>query len=255
MNSWFLDSAYRETSAEKLFGSLDSVFRLDGELIAKDPLSCVLRVSVDGKRYYVKRYVGNGKNVVRRWFGLRGLIGPQRVKREWENLLAFQRWGIPTAKLVCYGLERRLGSFVRGALVTEEVRNTTDLAMMVGAGDARLKSRSWVAHVSRQVARATRTLHDAGFAHNDLKWRNLLVDSGEQPTVYLIDCPSGCYWWGVFLQYRIVKDLACLDKVAKYNLTRTQRLRFYLDYAQQNRLSTMDKQRIRRILGFFSGRE
>ena len=103
MNSWFLDSAYRETSAEKLFGSLDSVFRLDGELIAKDPLSCVLRVSVDGKRYYVKRYVGNGKNVVRRWFGLRGLIGPQRVKREWENLLAFQRWGIPTAKLVCYG--------------------------------------------------------------------------------------------------------------------------------------------------------
>ena len=59
----------------------------------------------------------------------------------------------------------------------------------------------------------------------------------------------------MFLQYRIVKDLACLDKVAKYNLTRTQRLRFYLDYAQQNRLSTMDKQRIRRILGFFSGRE
>ena len=57
MNSWFLDSAYREMSAEKLFGSLDSVFRLDGELIAKDPLSCVLRVSVDGKRYYVKRYV------------------------------------------------------------------------------------------------------------------------------------------------------------------------------------------------------
>ncbi len=60
----------------------------------------------DGKRrYYVKRYVGNGKNAVRRWFGLRGLIAPQRVVKEWENLLLFSKWGIPTATLV--GLRTR----------------------------------------------------------------------------------------------------------------------------------------------------
>ena len=199
---------------------------------------------------------GKWKNVVRRWFGLRGLIGPQRVKREWENLLAFQRWGIPTAKLVCYGLERRFGSFVRGALVTEEVRNTTDLAKMVGAHDARLKSRSWVAHVSRQVARATRTLHDAGFAHNDLKWRNLLVDSGEQPTVYLIDCPSGCYWWGVFLQYRIVKDLACLDKVRQIQPDSYPALAILSGLRPAESVEhDGTSSAFRRILGFFSGRE
>ena len=255
MTGWFLDSTFKGGGAERLFGSLDSVFRLDGELIAKDPLSRVLRVSVDGKRYYVKRYEGNGKNATRRWFGLRGVIGQQRVRREWENLLSFRDWGIPTARLVGYGLERRFGSFVRGALVTEEVPDTTDLGKMVDAHDTRLKNRRWIAHVSLQVAKATRALHDAGFAHNDLKWRNLLVSGGEQPTVYLIDCPSGCYWWGGFLQYRIVKDLACLDKVAKYNLTRTQRLRFFLDYVQRDQLNAMDKKRIRKVLGFFSGRE
>ena len=255
MKSWSFDPAYRGGEAERFFGTIDAVFALEGELVAKDPLSCVLRVCADGKRFYVKRYVGNGKNATRRWFGLRGLFGPQRVRREWENLLAFRKWGIPAARLVGYGMERHYGSFVRGALITEEVPDTTDLAKMVGVQDPRLKNRSWVAHVSRQVAEATRTLHDAGFAHNDLKWRNLLVNGGEQPTVYLIDCPSGCYWWGVFLQYRIVKDLACLDKVAKYHLTRTQRLRFYLDYARQSRLTAQDKQRIRRILGFFEGRE
>jgi hypothetical protein len=42
-------------------------------------------------------------------------------------------------------------------------------------------------------------------------------------------CPAGTFWWGPFLRYRIVKDLACLDKVAKYHLSRTQRLRFYLN--------------------------
>ena len=57
------------------------------------------------------------------------------------------------------------------------------------------------------------------------------------------------------LHYRIIKDLACLDKVAKRVLSRTQRLRFYLQYRGRVRLSQSDKQRVRRILKFFEGRE
>jgi len=66
---------------------------------------------------------------------------------------------------------------------------------------------------------------------------------------------NGRFWWGSFLRYRIVKDLACLDKVAKYCLTHTQRLRFYLTYAGHSRLNKADKQRIRRVIDFFRGRE
>ena len=84
---------------------------------------------------------------------------------------------------------------------------------------------------------------------------DLLVDEADTPRLYLIDCPSGEFWWGPFLRYRIVKDLACLDKVAKYHLSRTQRLRFYLDYAQKTRLDASDKKRLRHILRFFAGRE
>ena len=255
MNDWHFNSDYRGGEAERLFGRIETVFALDGELITRDPLSRVLRVTVDGKRYYVKRYVGNGKNAVRRWFGLRGFVGPQRVRKEWENLLTFRRLGIPAATLVGYGLERRFGYFLRGALVTEEVPGTADLATLARERDPRLRDRRWVASVSQQIAEITRTLHDAGFAHNDLKWRNLLVDDSARPTVCLIDCPSGNYWWGVFLAYRKIKDLACLDKVAKHQLSRTQRLRFYLDYARLKRLDAGGKQSIRRILSFFAGRE
>ncbi|MDR3221709.1 MAG: heptose kinase, partial [Candidatus Accumulibacter sp.] len=53
----------------------------------------------------------------------------------------------------------------------------------------------------------------------------------------------------------IVKDLACLDKMAKHHLTRARRLRFYLDYAGHARLNAEDKQRLRRIVRFFEGRE
>lgn len=255
MNSWWFNPLYEAGEAAALFGNLDRVFRLDGELIASDPLSRVLRVAAGGKRYYVKRYSGNGKNLRRRWFGLRRWLGSPRVRAEWTNLLAFRAWGIPTATLVAYGLERRFGGFVRGALVTEEIPDTLDLAHLAHTHDARLGDRAWLRAVSRQIAAMARIMHAAGFAHNDLKWRNLLVDGAARPTVYLIDCPTGAYYRGALLEYRVVKDLACLDKLARTTLSRTQRLRFYLDYAQQARTSAADRRRIARIVRFFHGRE
>ncbi len=255
MRNWWVNPQYAASEAGAVFGSIERVFLLAGEGISNDQLSCVLRVGVGDKRYYVKRYSGNGKTMRRRWFGLRRWLGPPRVRAEWRNLLAFRAWGIPTATLVAYGLERRFGGFVRGALVTEEIPDTMDLAYLAHSDDPRLGDHAWLTQVSRQVASLTRTLHDARFVHNDLKWRNLLVDGGASPTVYLIDCPSGNYYRGAVLEYRIVKDLACLDKLAKIKLTRSQRLRFYLDYAGQARVGDGDRQRIAKIVHFFDGRE
>jgi hypothetical protein len=244
MAGWTLDPAYADLSAD--FGTLASVFALEGERLTQDPLSEVIRVERNGVRYYVKRYSGAGK-------GLRRFIGRPRVKAEWQNLMLFRRWGIPTAPIVAYGLERRGGAFLRGALITRELEQTDDLAMLADTHDARLRDPRWVQEVSVQLARSTRAMHGRGFTHNDLKWRNLLVDP--QRRLYLIDCPTGAFWCGPFLRRRIVKDLACLDKVAKYQLTRTQRLRFYLQYCQRKRLVAQDKPRIQQILNYFQGRE
>lgn len=248
MSGWTLAPGL-DAAASAAFASLETVFALDGELVARDPLSQVLRVTAGSRRYYVKRYHGAGKNPLRRW------LGRPRVQAEWENLQHFAAWGIPTARLTGWGLERRGGAFTRGALITAELERTTDLNHMARFRDPRLSDRRWVAAVSRQLADITRRMHAQRFTHNDLKWRNLLVDDGAEPRLYLIDCPAGEFWWGPFLHYRIVKDLACLDKVAKYHLSRTQRLRFYLDYAGKRRLDAGDKRRLRRIAGFFAGRE
>ena len=245
MSEWRVTSLATPQAA-KAFASLDAVFSLQGEAITHDPLSDVIRVEFDGLRYYVKRYHGAGK-------GMRRFIGRPRVKAEWQNLKHFAAWGIPTAPIAAYGLERKAGAFARGALITQEVVDTLDMSRLAATDDARLHDRAWVDDVSRQLARATRTLHDHHFVHNDLKWRNLLVD--EQRRLFLIDCPAGTFWWGPFLRYRTVKDLACLDKVAKYHLSRTQRLRFYLQYRCRDRLNDSDKRRIVQILRYFEGRE
>lgn len=244
MARWVLEPAWKSLQAD--FGSLDAVFSLQGERITQDPLSEVIRIERAGVRFYVKRYTGAGK-------GLRRFIGRPRIKAEWQNLKLFAKWGIPTAEIVAYGLQRCGGSFVRGALITREIENTVDLAQLAANKDARLRDRRWVDCISVQLACSTRVLHQQRFAHNDLKWRNLLVN--EQAQLFFIDCPTGAFWHGPLLRYRVVKDLACLDKLGRLVLSKTQRLRFYLEYRQQPRMTAADKRQVRRILTFFKGRE
>lgn len=244
MSSWQLAADYQMLQAD--FGSLEQVFALQGERITHDPLSELIRVNRHGVDYYVKRYRNAGK-------GLRRYAARPRIKAEWQNLKRFAKWGIPTAEVIAQGLERKAGAFVRGAMITREIPDSRDLADLANQSNPLLQDRAWVKQVSAQVADATRIMHSHGFTHNDLKWRNLLVD--EQTKVYLIDCPAGTFWWGPMLRYRMIKDLACLDKVAKYHLSNTQRLRFYLQYCQRTQLNAYDKKQIGKIVRFFEGRE
>ena len=183
-------------------------------------------------RYYVKRYRKAGK-------GLRKYFGRPRIQGEWQNLQWFAKWGIPTAPVVAYGMQRSFGRFIRGAMITQEIPNTIDLAQLARTNDVRLQNRAWVNQISLQLAKMAHTLHENRFIHNDLKWRNILVD--DQNKLYLIDCPLGGFWRGQFLKYRIIKDIANLDNIAKYKLSRTQRLRFYLQYLGHTHLTDADK--------------
>ena len=245
---WVLNPEYAAGPSGSAFASLDAVFALEGEQITRDRLSEVLRVRVGARHYYVKRYGIAGK-------GLRRLIGRPRIQGEWRNLLYFRAWGLPAATVVGYGMEYRGGLFQRGAMITEELPATTDLAQMAANQDPRLQDWHWVNHVLQQVALAAREMHKRGFTHNDLKWRNILVDNQPLSNIHLIDCPGGTFWWGPFLEYRKLKDLACLDRLGKRQLSRTQRLRFYLVYTGQTRLEKQDRKRLRKIIGYYKGRE
>ncbi len=248
---WSVVSVWHETLIGEAFGSLEKVFALpqDKDLVSRDSDSVVFRYHQDGQTFYIKRLHSTK--------GLRSWLGQSRLRGEWNNLKLFARLGIPAARLVAYGEERCLTRARRGALITEALKDTRDLAFLALHNDKRLADRGWVDHVIAQVADYARKMHDYRFAHNDFKWRNILVDNNPtEPMVYLIDCPTGQRWFGPFLAYRIIKDLACLDKLGKYHFSRTQRLRFFKLYRNRgNRLNSQDKKMIRRIVRFFEGRE
>ncbi len=242
---WHIVSEYQNTALGKQFEQFDDAYNYEGEFVDGK----VFKITVDGKSYYQKKYVMFKRKIPR-------YISFSKVKMEWKNLLWFQKLGIPVAKVVAYGQETRGIVVHRGVLITEELVGCHDLAYVAENFQNLLQQPDWLANVSHQVAEIARTIHNHNFAHNDFKWRNIMVDiKADFPQIYLIDCPAGMKWYGPLLEYRIIKDLACLDKRAKYELSKTQRLAFYKDYSQCKKLTPRHKKQLRKILNFFNNRE
>ncbi|KAB7628203.1 lipopolysaccharide kinase InaA family protein [Alkalilimnicola sp. S0819] len=233
---------------KNLWRDLDEAWSWEGERVAGDLISEVLRLERPDGVYYLKRYSAAGKM-------LRRLFGRSRPRGEYENLRLFARLGIATADIAGFEQHRAWGRFRRAALVTREIPDTTDLARMAREADPKLRDRRWVAEVSRQLADYTARLHRIGFCHNDLKWRNVMVSRGAPPRVYLIDCPIGRRRYGLLRRRGRIKDLACLDRHARVELSRSQRLRFYLLYRGLARLDARGRREIRGVLGFYDGRD
>ncbi len=230
-----------------LFPSMQACADLDGENINANWMSRVDRITDRDVAYYVKVYNSRG-----RW--MRRFLGRSRVRAEWENLKLFHTLGIPAAEVVAFG-ETSAGPEYQGVVVTREVRGTLDLDALYRSESEYFSDVTWRRAVIRRLAAATRKLHLYGFVHNDLKWRNILVETVGDPQVYLIDCPVGRKTFWPLLSRGKVKDLACLDKHGKVQLSRADRLRFYLLYKGHERLEAADKKEICRVLDFFKGRE
>ncbi len=224
------------------FLTMDACMRFEGEIVNSNSMSTLRKVQLENRTYFLKIYHRRGK-------GLRRFIGRSRVRAEWENLQLFKDLCVSTARLVAYGEQQNTG-----IVITEEVPGTVDLANLAESHPEGL-TRHCVVKIIDRLSMHVRNLHSHGFIHIDLKWRNILVGgTGNEVEVYIIDCPQGRKLVGPLFRRGVVKDLACLDIVAKYRLSKTMRMRFYLKYREQVRLNSRAKREIHKILHFFDGK-
>ena len=224
------------------FLTMDTCMRLEGEIVNSNSMSTLRKVQVENRTYFLKIYHRRGK-------GLRRFIGRSRVRAEWENLQLFKDLCVPTARLVAYGEQQNTG-----IVITEEVPGTVDIANLAESHPEGL-TRHCVVKIIDRLSMHVRNLHSHGFIHIDLKWRNILVGgTGNEVEVYIIDCPQGRKLVGPLFRRGVLKDLACLDIVAKYRLSKTMRMRFYLKYREQVRLNSRAKREIHKIIHFFDGK-
>jgi hypothetical protein len=239
---WHIDPTCRDSDVGCCFATMEQVFELEGELVSRGPLNRLLRVELLDRVFYVKRYTGAGK-------GLRRYFGRSRVRAEWENLALFRELGIAVPRLVAWGEERNLRRFRRGAIVTEEVAGGIDMAHLLLGGDS-LPEREWRTAVNKSVARSLRMLHNRRFAHGDLKFRNVLTTRTLPPAVYFFDCPAGRRRYGPVFAHWQCRDLAQWDAEQAKVYSRSERLRFYMAYADKRRLTVEDRRMIARVLRY-----
>ena len=240
---WNVHVGLEDAPGARVFSSLDRVFELNGPQVSSGVFCHVIKWCVAGRKYYVKRYRPQGKH-------FRKAFSRDRSDIECRNLTYFAQMGIPVPKVVAEGSQRSLGLLRRGAIVTEEVPRSVDLQTLIRTRPDLFRDPEWRSRVMGSLAVHVRRLHEDGFTHRDLKWRNILVTAEEPPRVFLLDCPSGRHTSRLWRKHFIVKDLALLDRSARECLSRTTRLRFYLRYRCQTRLRREDRQLVARIMGF-----
>lgn len=220
-------SGYEGWFQEQTFDGIASRFPLDLSAHRKRTLVCCETLaSASGERLtvYFKVYASCSK-------ASSGLFRRSRALCEAENLDRFKAWGIRTPDVVARGYRRRLGGLCSGQsfIITQAIEADSllefwkDVEMPCLAEDR-------LAMVS-ELAQQTRTLHAQQFYHQDLKWRNVLVD-GEHK-IWWIDCPSGHFGRFAWRQrHGRIKDLATLDIVAVDRCSAEERRHFisvYLD--------------------------
>lgn len=218
------------------FADLFRAWAGQGKAISSDAISEVRRADLNGRGYFIKSYRQPGKGW-RRW------LGRSRCRAEWENLLLFRRWGLPTPELIAYG-ERWIDTDYQGLLVTAELVGTAGLDNLA----EHLHQPTWRQAIFEQLSHSLAVMHRHGFAHGDLNWRNVLVTTAKQPQIYFIDCPGGRFWPWPLRAQKIAKDLWLLDKLGRQHLSRTQRLDFYKRYRGIQRLDAADKRLLRSIV-------
>jgi len=187
-----------------------------------------------------------------------------KARREYENYAVLRQLDIPSAEPVAFGEQRDgFGRLRRAFIITRTIPEARPLpefvapataAVTSGAAPAGLRAgvpRDERAALRRQLAVFTRRIHDAGFFHHDLYWRNILVTRppAAPPQLWWIDCPRGRFdRWSPWRHRRRLKDLASLDKAGSEFCSRAERVAFIREYLNEKRLSPEGKRLIRDVL-------
>ena len=170
---------------------------------------------------------------------LRFWIRASKARREFENSLTILHLGVPCAEPVACGeLRDGIGRLRSAFIITEAVSGAPPMDQFVPerCGDPHNPAHARLRRaVLEQLADQVALIHRGGFTHNDLHWRNVLVQftASAQPKLVWIDCPRGRkHVLPQLAGRKMIKDLATLDRDAARYCTRFERLRFAIRYTR-----------------------
>jgi hypothetical protein len=236
---YYLDSTWADAFTQNQMGSFESIWQLqlpsiDAGNVGRGGKSWVSRHIItmpDGKQetIYIKR---QQNYTCSSWRA--PLSGVPTFEREFLNWKLFRELGIPSYELLYYA-ERRQGRD-RQAILISKALPAMDLLTYLDNPHQGFKERR---DVIRNVACTIKKMHDAHIRHGHLSPIHVFVGGMPGPVkVYLIDMEVA----RKVLRKRAatLKDLGRLAKHTR-NSSLALKMRFFLDYLGQPRLSPQSK--------------
>ena len=234
------------TSVEAVFA-----FSQGQELVKKNIASFRSRTALDTTEptstIFLKRYDRAPKAVqLRNW--LQGGRRRSNSMIELEPMVELAALGIGVPRPVAHGQVWH-GLFERRSfLATEKIPNAQSLERQLPAcfesrGKGHIKQRR---EFIRDLAKFVKGFHSLGYRHRDLYLSHIFRNT--QGDLFLIDL-ARVFRPRVRRERFLIKDLAQLHfSLPGKAFTRTDRLRLYLAYAEQTRLTARDKVFIKKLL-------
>lgn len=190
----------------------------------------------DGERSYgifLKRQQNHQRYTLRHPF-----FGQPTFASEFEMIEYLAKQNVPSLKPVAFGT-RASPDGQQAILMTEELFGFESLEVATELlFKAARPSVSDQNSLIMQVASTVSKLHKSGVQHRSLYPKHLFVDKVGLKPVVVIDLEKSRI--KLFSLVRTVYDLASLNRHARH-WTRTRRLYFYLQYAEEKRLTARSK--------------
>ncbi len=208
------------------------------------------RLLDDSQRSHIFSFRVNGKRVVLKEYKPRGigkawtdLWRPSKAIREFVLGNRLFEAGIPVAEPLAVGEKRNLRRLKKSFLITLELSSGTNLSLYPGnlhppLSKEKIKEKR---EFILKLAESIREIHNKGFTHGDLNTSHIMVGEGR---FYYLDFENARLR-GRASDFRWIKDLARLNESLPPWITKTDKLRFYKEYAKGNRAK---EKKVRRYL-------
>ncbi len=215
------------TSISKRRGkrSAPSFKRKEARLLDDSERSNIFSLRANGGRVVLKEYKPRG--IGKAWTDL---CRPSKAMREFVLGNRLLKMGIPVAEPLAVGEKRNLRLLKKCFLITEELSQAKNLSLYVNSLRPSLskgKIREKREFISK-LAESIRDIHNKSFTHGDLNTSHIMVKGNE---FYYLDFENARLKRRAS-DFRWIKDLSRLNESMPSYITRTDKLRFYKEYAK-----------------------
>ena len=170
--------------------SFSNIFNVNGKTIRSGANRETLEFLFKNKKYFIKRFSGGSflQNILNKLGFVKDVSS---ARNEFEAYQILKEIGVETAKLVCYGNEKKIWNN-RSFVISEEIKNFEQLDFFLSKKKYQKDKKNYQDRIYKKVVHIINKLHRNGIVHHDLYLCHFLLDlnsldNKKNIKIYLID--------------------------------------------------------------------